>query len=69
MPRDALRSALQVSIDAMDGQRTVDVEAMMRNRLALNGLMQGLCREAGIPFLDTTGMLAERVALGENVYS
>ena len=68
MPRPALQSALQFSIDAMDGHRTVDVEAMRRNRLALNVLMRRLCQEAGIPFLDTTEMLAARVARGENVY-
>jgi lysophospholipase L1-like esterase len=30
--------------------------------------MARLCAEAGIPFLDTTPVLAARVATGENVY-
>ena len=46
----------------------IDVDRMLANRLAQNQLMARLCAEAGIPFLDTTPVLAARVATGENVY-
>jgi len=45
-----------------------DVAMMMRNRLAQNTLMQRLCNESGIRFLDTTEALSARVRAGENVY-
>lgn len=48
--------------------RNVDVDRVFANRLAQNALMERLCAEAGIPFLDTTPALAARVAQGENVY-
>jgi lysophospholipase L1-like esterase len=41
---------------------------MLANRLAQNELMAELCAEAGIPFLDTTPVLAARADSGENVY-
>ncbi len=48
--------------------RSVDVDRVFANRLAQNALMERLCAEAGIPFLDMTPALAARVAKGENVY-
>ena len=45
-----------------------DVERLSRNRLAQNALMQRFCEEAGIPFLDLTTALQERVENGENMY-
>jgi len=43
-------------------------DAMRRNRLAQNTMMRELCEAAGIPFLDTTSVLQQRVESGENVY-
>jgi lysophospholipase L1-like esterase len=48
--------------------RQIDVDAMRRNRLAQNDMMRELCEAAGIPFLDTTPLLQQRVESGENVY-
>jgi lysophospholipase L1-like esterase len=45
-----------------------DVDAMARNRLAHNALLRRFCEEAGIPFLDVTEVLRERVDAGENMY-
>ena len=47
----------------------VVVDRLYANRLAQNELMQRFCAEAGIPFLDLTPALLERVVTtGENVY-
>jgi lysophospholipase L1-like esterase len=47
----------------------VVVDRMYANRLAQNELMQRFCAEAGIPFLDITPTLSERVeSTGDNVY-
>jgi lysophospholipase L1-like esterase len=63
---DDVRSAFRFYLDGSG--RPIDLEAMMRNRLAQNRLMRRLCEEAGIPFVDTTAALESRVAAGENVY-
>jgi lysophospholipase L1-like esterase len=44
------------------------VEIVMRNRLALNGLMRDFCEQEGIPFLDLTEALQARLRAGSNVY-
>jgi GDSL-like Lipase/Acylhydrolase family len=41
---------------------------VMRNRLALNGLMREFCAEEGLRFLDLTEPLQARLAAGFNVY-
>ena len=51
-----------------DNGRSIDVDAMRRNRLAQNAMVRDLCASAGIPFLDTTPMLQQHVEQGENVY-
>jgi lysophospholipase L1-like esterase len=51
------------------GEKTaVDVEVMERNRLAQNELMESLCGELGIAFVDLTPELETQVASGHNVY-
>jgi hypothetical protein len=66
MTPDALRSALAFSLPR--DPWGVDVRRLQRNRLAQNGLIEGFCREQGIPFLDLTPALERAVAAGENVY-
>jgi hypothetical protein len=66
MSRDRLSAALRFYLD--DGPARPDVAAMLRNRRAQNNLMQAFCADAGIPFLDTTDALEERVRAGVNVY-
>jgi len=46
----------------------LDLEAMLENRLAMNGLMRDFCAQEGIEFLDLTEALQARVARGQNVY-
>ena len=41
---------------------------MLHNRLALNQLMAGFCREAGIPLLDVTERLRARVEAGDAMF-
>jgi len=65
-PKHELDEALRFYLGHYN--RPIDVEAMLANRLAQNAMMAQLCAEAGIPFLDTTPVLAARVATGENVY-
>jgi lysophospholipase L1-like esterase len=48
--------------------RPIDIEVMRRNRLAQNAMMRELCDRDGIPFLDMTSVLQQRVESGENVY-
>jgi GDSL-like Lipase/Acylhydrolase family len=62
----ALAHAFAVSLRDVD--RPPGPEVVMRNRLALNGLMRDLCAEEGIPFLDLTDALQARLARGSNVY-
>jgi lysophospholipase L1-like esterase len=66
LPRDQIASAFQFYLERYGGK--VDVDRVFANRLAQNELMEQLCQEAGIPFLDLTPALAARVATGENVY-
>ncbi len=61
-----LRSAFRFYLEAYG--RDVDVDRLRTNRLAQNRLMQRFCAAAGIPFVDTTAALEERVQQGENVY-
>ena len=64
--RDDLARAFQFSLG-----RTVtagDVDEMARNRLAHNTLLERFCEESGIPFLDVTEVLRQRVDAGENMY-
>ncbi len=51
-----------------DNGRPIDLDRMRRNRLAQNTMMRELCARAGIPFLDTTSVLQQRVESGDNVY-
>jgi lysophospholipase L1-like esterase len=65
-PREELEKALGFYFR---GEKTaVDVEVMERNRLAQNELMESLCRELGIAFVDLTPELEAEVASGHNVY-
>lgn len=66
LPKDEIQSAFRYYLESFAGK--ADVDRMLANRLAQNQLMARLCAEAGIPFLDTTPVLAARVATGENVY-
>jgi lysophospholipase L1-like esterase len=62
----ALAQALAVSL--RDVAHPPGVEVVMRNRLALNGLMRDFCAEEGIAFLDLTDDLQARLRAGTNVY-
>jgi lysophospholipase L1-like esterase len=64
--RAALEQAFAVSLH--DVPQPPGVEVVMRNRLALNGLMRDFCAEEGIPFLDLTDALRARLNAGSNVY-
>lgn len=66
MSKEDLAAAFRFYLESFGG--TIDVERMLANRLAQNQLLQQLCAETGIPFLDTTAALAARAATGENVY-
>ncbi len=59
-----LTQALRYSLP--DG--AIDLAAMSRNRLAQNRMMRRFCEEAGIPLLDMTEALADRLESGVNVY-
>ena len=61
-----LSKALHFSLQ--DTPALPDVARLSRNRLAQNALMQRFCELAGIPFLDLTTALQERVESGENMY-
>jgi lysophospholipase L1-like esterase len=65
-PRPALEQAIAASLRGLD--RPPGLEVVMRNRLALNGLMREFCDEEGIPFLDLTETLQGRLLRGSNVY-
>jgi lysophospholipase L1-like esterase len=64
--KDALTAALEFSLRQMGTH--ADVDALSRNRLALNDLMRRFCEESGILFLDTTDSLIARLEAGDNVY-
>ena len=64
--RAELAADLQMALHGPPEQP--DVDAMSRNRLALNALMRRFCETTHIPFVDTTGALQARVDAGDNVY-
>jgi hypothetical protein len=64
--KERLRSAFRFYLDGYG--RDVDIGGMHANRLAQNRLMERFCAGAGIPFLDATPSLVQRVMAGENVY-
>jgi hypothetical protein len=64
--REDLAEALHFSLK--DTPTRPDVERLSENRLAQNTLMRRFCEQAGIPFLDLTTALQERVESGENMY-
>lgn len=66
LSKDAIRAAFSFYLETYG--RAIDVDRMFANRLAQNQLMEQLCAETGIPFLDTTTALAARAGAGENVY-
>ena len=66
MSKDDMRTAFRFYLDTYG--HGIGVDRMLANRLAQNELIKQLCDEAGIPFLDTTGVLTARAASGENVY-
>jgi lysophospholipase L1-like esterase len=63
---DDLRTALDFYLK--DNGRPIDAAVLRRNRLAQNTMMRDLCESNGIPLLDTTPVLQQRVESGENVY-
>jgi hypothetical protein len=66
LPPEPLARALDATLREPD--RPVDLQSLLANRLALNGLMGEFCAQEGIEFLDLTGALQARVATGRNVY-
>jgi lysophospholipase L1-like esterase len=66
MTSDDLHAALRFYLK--DYGRPIDAAVLRRNRLAQNAMMRDLCESNGIPFLDTTPVLQQRVESGENVY-
>ena len=62
----ALHAALEFYLK--DNGRRIDADVLARNRLAQNAMLRALCESNGIPFLDTTSVLQQRVESGENVY-
>lgn len=62
---DARREAVRA---AAHDPAIPDYATLMRNRLALNGLMRGFCEAEGLPFLDLTPELEGLVARGANAY-
>lgn len=51
-----------------DQPSSPSLDAMMRNRLALNDLMRDFCAEEGIAFLDLTAVLQTKLEAGYNTY-
>lgn len=51
-----------------DAPSSPSLEAMMRNRLALNDLMRDFCAAEGIAFLDLTAVLQTKLEAGYNTY-
>ncbi len=66
LPRDELRAALRLCL--RDQPQPPELEVMLRNRLALNGLMREFCVEKGIRVLDLTAELQAELEAGHNVY-
>lgn len=65
-PGEDLAKALHFSLPDMPAPP--DLALLSRNRLAQNALMRRFCAGAGIPYLDLTTALQERVENGENMY-
>lgn len=63
---DELRQALAVSL--RNEPSPPGAPALLRNRLAVNQLMQDFCESQGIAFLDLTADLQAQVEKGSNVY-
>jgi lysophospholipase L1-like esterase len=63
---DDLAKALHFSLKDMPAPP--DIARFSRNWLAQNELMRRFCEQVGIPFLDLTTALQERVEHGENMY-
>jgi len=69
---------LSISFSPVELERSLQVclrrplppslDAMMRNRLALNELMRDFCAKEGIAFLDLTDVLQAKVGAGYNMY-
>lgn len=61
---------LQRALDFCLGDRpsSPTVDAMMRNRLALNDLMRDFCATEGIAFIDLTAVLQTKLGAGYNTY-
>jgi lysophospholipase L1-like esterase len=51
-----------------DRPSSPSMDAMMRNRLALNDLMRDFCAAEGIAFLDLTAVLQTKLEAGYNTY-
>jgi lysophospholipase L1-like esterase len=66
MTSNDLHAALRFYLS--DYGRPIDPDVLRRNRLAQNAMMRDLCVSNGIPFLDATPALQQRVESGENVY-
>ena len=66
LPAAELRRALRLCL--ADQPQPPELEVVLRNRLALNGLMRDFCEERGIAFLDLTAALQSEVRAGHNVY-
>jgi lysophospholipase L1-like esterase len=66
MTSNDLHAALRFYLS--DYGRPIDPDVLRRNRLAQNAMMHDLCVSNGIPFLDATPALQQRVESGENVY-
>jgi lysophospholipase L1-like esterase len=64
--RESLSDALHFFLPDM--KTRPDLQRFSRNRLAQNALMQRFCEQEGIPFLDLTPSLQQRVEDGENMY-
>jgi hypothetical protein len=61
-----LHQALRFCLSDQFSPQSLD--AMRRNRLALNGLMRDFCAAEGIAFLDLTNVLQTKLAAGYNTY-
>jgi acetyltransferase AlgX (SGNH hydrolase-like protein) len=70
LERSLAPSELQAALEfyLKDNGRPIDAGVLRRNRLAQNTMLRQLCESNGIPFLDTTSVLQQRVESGENVY-
>jgi lysophospholipase L1-like esterase len=64
--KNDLNAALHVALQPMHSDANLD--RLLANRLALNGMMRDFCTRAGIAFLDTTSALEKRLEAGDNVY-